>query len=172
MISVSGPDSMRGGRANLTRRKAHDDPWRKRLTELGADARQIRERLGLSQEQVARAAGVSQGAVSRFEQARGLSVPLVGMLRIHLVLAHAVKRLDPKTRTDEMKQLFRRLDVLHVGDDPSLPAWPIGRNPNGFDVASDAHLARTIRDWSELPEPKRLAFVGIIEGIARAMKGA
>lgn len=158
---------------HLKKRKARvggKDAWRQRLTEFGTEGRRIRELLGLSQEHVARIAGVSQGAVSRFEQGRGVAIPLVGMLKIHLVLAQAVTRLDPKIRTDEMKQLLRWLDVLHVADDPRLPAWPVRATANGFDVSSDAHLARVMRDWSDLPEQKRRAFVAVIEAVIGTIK--
>ncbi len=50
-----------------------------------AHARRVREFLGLSQVQLARLAGISQGGVSRFESGRGLSTPLlVVVLLLHL----------------------------------------------------------------------------------------
>lgn len=159
-------------RRNLKNRVGGTAAWRQRLTEFGAEGRRLRKRLGLSQEDVARTAGVSQGAVSRFEQGRGVAIPFVGLLKIHLVLARAVKRLDPKLRTDEMEQILRRLDVLHVADDPRLPAWPVRETTDDFDLSSDEHLARVIRDWSDLPERKRRAFVAVIEAVVGTIKEA
>ena len=55
----------------------------------GEEARKLRKALCLSQEDVARASGVSQGAVSRFEGGRGVSVPFIGVAAICSVLAAA-----------------------------------------------------------------------------------
>lgn len=167
-----GPPTRRSHREKWKARVDAKGAWRERLIQFGIEGRRVREQLELSQEQVARAAGVSQGAVSRFEQGRGLAIPFVGMLRMHLVLAHAVKQLDPKMRTDEMRQLLRRLEVLHIADDPGLPAWPVRATAYGFAVSSDVCLARVIRDWSDLPEQKRLAFVAIIKAVVGAVKEA
>src|SRR4029078_3091732 len=88
--------------------------WRQWITEFGAHERRVREFLGLSQEQVARAAGVSQGAVSRLEGGRGLSTPFVGIMKITLALAHALKELDPDLLTDEVRRFMRHLEVVKV----------------------------------------------------------
>ena len=55
--------------------------WSSWIKGLGKQARRVREFLGLSQEQVARVAGVSQGAVSRFEGGRGLATPLLVVMK-------------------------------------------------------------------------------------------
>src|SRR4029453_4518630 len=83
--------------------------WRQWITEFGAHVRRGREFLGLSQEQVARAAGVSQGAVSRFEGGRGLSTPFVGIMKINLALAHALKQLESDLLTDEVRRFMKHL---------------------------------------------------------------
>ena len=57
--------------------------WSSWIKGLGKQARRVREFLGLSQEQVARAAGVSQGAVSRFEGGRGLATPLLVVMKVN-----------------------------------------------------------------------------------------
>lgn len=58
-----------GAVAGESRRE--EPEWREWIRDLGRRQRQLREFLGFSQEQVARLAGVSQGAVSRFETGRG-----------------------------------------------------------------------------------------------------
>ena len=57
--------------------------WKEWMRAFGRQERRIREFLGLSQEQIARLAGVSQGAVSRLEAGRGLAFlsPVKGWLR-------------------------------------------------------------------------------------------
>ena len=57
--------------------------WATWIKSLGRQARRVREFLGLSQEQVARVAGVSQGAVSRFEGGRGLATPLLVVMKVN-----------------------------------------------------------------------------------------
>ena len=60
--------------------------WSNWMRDLGREVRRQREFLGLSQERLARAAGVSQGAVSRLEAGRGLATPLLVAVKIRLVL--------------------------------------------------------------------------------------
>src|SRR5258706_15139039 len=100
--------------------------WRQWITEFGAHGRRVREFLGLSQEQVARAAGGSQGAGSRFEGGRGLSTPFVGIMKINLALAHALKQLEPDLLTDEVRRFVKHLEALKLPDDSSTPAGPVG----------------------------------------------
>src|SRR5499427_8222226 len=89
-------------------------PWREWITEFGLHVRRVREFLGLSQEQVARAAGVSQGAVSRFEGGRGLSTPFVGIMKIVLALAYALRQIDPELLTDDLRRFLQNLDMFDL----------------------------------------------------------
>jgi transcriptional regulator with XRE-family HTH domain len=146
--------------------------WRQWITEFGAQVRQVRELLGLSQEQVARAAGVSQGAVSRFEGGRGLSTPLVGILKINLALAHAIKQLDNEMLAPEMKQLLRHLEILQLPDDPGMPVRPVQPVFKGFRVSPNEELTRVIKLYHDLPESRREAFLSVIEATIVAMKSA
>src|SRR5262245_31569547 len=75
--------------------------WGGWLRAFGARIRQGRESLDLTQDAVARRAGVSQTAVSRLESGRGLYTPLLVALRIHAVLAHELRALDPTLLTEE-----------------------------------------------------------------------
>src|SRR5262249_11891184 len=69
--------------------------WRTWRRALGRQERRVREFLGLSQQELARAAGVSQGAVSRLEAGRGLATPMLVILKINLALRRAIRTLDP-----------------------------------------------------------------------------
>ena len=60
--------------------------WQAWMRSLGLQVRRVREFVGLSQEQVARTAGVSQGAVSRLEAGRGLGTPLLVTTVDHALL--------------------------------------------------------------------------------------
>jgi transcriptional regulator with XRE-family HTH domain len=152
------------------RSNAGKQTWRQWITEFGAKVREVRELLGLSQEQVARSAGVSQGAVSRFEGGRGLSTPLVGILKINLALAHAIKQLDNEMLTSEMKQLLRYLEILQLPDDPGMPVRPVAPVFKGFRLSPNAELTRVIKLYHDLPESRRDAFLSVIEATLTAMK--
>src|SRR5881396_910323 len=78
---------------NVTMNETVD--WREAMRGLGRQLRRVREFLGLSQDQVARLAGVSQGAVSRLETSRGLATPMLVVVRINLVLARELGKLEP-----------------------------------------------------------------------------
>src|SRR5262245_25196597 len=73
---------------------------------LGRQARRVREFLGLSQEQVARLAGVSQGAVSRLEAGRGLATPLLVVVRLNLAFRNALAQYDPELLSPEARRLL------------------------------------------------------------------
>src|SRR2546429_6620461 len=78
---------------NVTMNETVD--WREGMRDLGRQLRRVREFLGLSQDQVARLAGGSQGAVSRLEAGRGVPPPLMVVLKVHPGLAPAPRAVDP-----------------------------------------------------------------------------
>ena len=55
----------------------------------------MREFVDLSQDQLARVAGVSQGAISRLELAKGLATPLLVAVKVWTALAAALRTIDP-----------------------------------------------------------------------------
>ena len=146
--------------------------WRQWITEFGAHVRRGREFLGLSQEQVARAAGVSQGAVSRFEGGRGLSTPFVGIMKISLALAHALKQLEPDMLTDEVKRFMKHLEVLKLPNDPGLPVNPVGPHFKSIQLSPNPELMQVIDLYYELPESKREAFVSVMGATITALRNA
>ncbi len=114
--------------------------WRTWLVELGRQVRRVREFLGLSQDQLARLAGVSQGAVSRFESGRGLQTPFLTILRIHLVLANGLRRLDPELLTDDARRLLRYTDLFPPASEVEETAGPgERRGPRARRRAGAAH---------------------------------
>jgi transcriptional regulator with XRE-family HTH domain len=146
--------------------------WRQWITEFGAHVRRVREFLGLSQEQVARAAGVSQGAVSRFEGGRGLSTPFVGIMKINLALASALKQLETGMLTDEVRRFMKQLDILQLPDDPGTPVQPVGPNFKKIQLSPNPELVRVIQLYYELPESKREAFLAVMEATITAIRNA
>src|SRR5437867_3667480 len=85
------------------------------MRELGLRLRRVREFLGLSQDQVARMAGVSQGAVSRLEAGRGLATPMLVVLKVQVVLGRAIAQLDPGILDDQLRQSLDLGGLFHTG---------------------------------------------------------
>jgi transcriptional regulator with XRE-family HTH domain len=162
----------RRDRASSGRHAAGKQTWRQWITEFGAHVRRVREFLGLSQEQVARAAGVSQGAVSRFEGGRGLSTPFVGIMKINLALAHALKQLEPDMLSDEARRFMKHLEVLKLPDDPGSPVNPPSPNIKKWQLSPNPELVKVIELYYDLPESKRQAFIAVMEATISALRNA
>lgn len=91
------------------------DPWRSWMRELGLKMRMSREALGISQADLALAAGVSQGAISRLETGRGLATPLLVVLKTAIALQDAGRLRGPEAMPKETAPLVDSL-VRHVGN--------------------------------------------------------
>ncbi len=141
--------------------------WRTWLVELGRQVRRVREFLGLSQDQLARLAGVSQGAVSRFESGRGLQTPFLTILRIHLVLANGLRRLDPELLTDDARRLLRYTDLFPPASEVEETAGP-GERP-AVALVPDAGLETLIRRYRALPEARRRIVLRALDALVGAL---
>ena len=64
-----------------------DEDWCAWLRRLGQSLRELRESLGLSQEELASRAGLSQGSVSRFENGRNTHIGALVILKLGAALA-------------------------------------------------------------------------------------
>jgi len=138
--------------------------WRQWMRAFGHQARRVREFVGLSQEQLARQAGVSQGAVSRLEAGRGLATPMLVILKIHVALAHALRLVDAAVLNE---------DLRHALDFGNLISPPIA--DVGFDalpITRDAGLEELVRLYRELPERQRQTFVSVMHATASALTSA
>jgi len=162
----------RKDRSSSGRGSTNKQTWKQWITEFGAHVRRVREFLGLSQEEVARAAGVSQGAVSRFEGGRGLSTPLVGIMRINVALAHALKELEPDMLTDDVKRFLKHLDGLKLPDEQSTPVHPVGPNFKTIQLSPNPELMKVIDLYYELPDSKRRAFIAVMSATIAALRNA
>ncbi len=137
-----------------------DEYWRGWMSDVGRQVRMVREFVGLSQDVLAEAAGVSQGAVSRLEHGRGLATPLLMFLRIHFVLAEALRSLDPGLLNDPAR---RMLDATR---DISPPVGPFGSTFSP--ITRDPALDRLMRRYSRLPEARRRAFAATLDAVSEA----
>ena len=133
------------------------------MRELGGQLRRVREFLGLSQEQVARMAGVSQGAMSRLEAGRGLATPLLIVIKVHAALAGALRAFDPALVDDEIRETLR-LDALPSGAGP-------GGRPGGRLITRDPELDELVQLYRALPGGQRRTLVAIMRATATSLAG-
>jgi transcriptional regulator with XRE-family HTH domain len=135
------------------------------MGEFGQHVRRMREFVGLSQADLARRAGVSQGAVSRFEAGRGLKTPYVVIVRINLALAAVLGTLDPATLTDDVRRFMEHIELM------GPPHEPGGRPGAGMDLGAveltaERELEMLVRLYRALPEERRRAFVAAMKTLA------
>src|SRR5262245_19504966 len=135
--------------------------WSGWLTGLGKQARRVREFLGLSQEQVARVAGVSQGAVSRFEGGRGLATPLLVVMKVNAALRSAVSSMEREVLSEDARNLL----LL----DERVPGWNEAAPPP---ITKDPELEELVRLYRDLPERQRLRLLAVVRATAAALGAA
>src|SRR5262245_63526823 len=98
--------------------------WSRWMHELGAQVLRVREFLGLSQDQLARLAGVSQGAVSRLENGRGMATPLLVVTKTCHALRHALAHMDRTLLSSEARRIVETGVTLPDPGAPFLAASP------------------------------------------------
>lgn len=137
------------------------EEWKRWMGEFGRQLRRTREFLGLSQEQVAKRAGVSQGAVSRLETARGLATPLLVVLKVQLALGGQLRRMDPSVLTAEAR---RTIDMA------SALSPPVGEGSLGaLPITEDSDLEEIVRLYREAPERHRATVIAILRAAVKAL---
>lgn len=136
--------------------------WREWMLGLGRQARRVREFLGLSQEQVARLAGVSQGAVSRLEAGRGLATPLLVVVKLNRAFCNALSQYDPELLSPDARRL--------LGTDLRLSDEGGGFAP--YALANDEGVEELVRLYRSLPERQRGKLVAVARATADALAPA
>jgi transcriptional regulator with XRE-family HTH domain len=131
--------------------------WSSWIKGLGKQARRVREFVGLSQEQVARTAGVSQGAVSRFEGGRGLATPLLVVMKVNSALRSAVSIMDRDLLSEDARELLLMDAKVPDGSDGGPP---ITKNPE---------LEELVRLYHDLPERQRQRLLAVVRATATAL---
>jgi transcriptional regulator with XRE-family HTH domain len=137
--------------------------WHQWMRDLGQQLRRLREFAGLSQDQVARLAGVSQGAVSRLEIARGLATPLMIVMKINLALAGELRKLDQAILDPDLR---RPLDIQDALRSPERAL-----RPEAIQLLSDPHFTTLVRLYRETPERRREGLLAIMSTVAAGLKG-
>jgi len=133
--------------------------WRAWMRAFGRRVRTIRDFLGLSQEQVAKAAGVSQGAVSRLEAAQGLATPHLVVLKIQQVLARGLQAIDPTLLNDELR---RAIDVARTFD------TPLGGGD--LPITEDPYLQQFVGLYQQIPERHRESLLMLLRAAVDGLK--
>jgi transcriptional regulator with XRE-family HTH domain len=138
--------------------------WRAWMLAFGRQERRVREFLGFSQEQLARLAGVSQGAVSRLEGGRGLATPMLVVLKINLAMRRALRDVDPALLSDDLRRVLQIEERLspRVGD-VGVDALPLTKDPG---------LEELIRLYRGLPDRQRQTFLSVVRAAADALATA
>ena len=126
--------------------------WRAWMAALGSRVRRVREFLGLSQEQLARLAGVSQGSISRLEVARGLGTPLLVVVKVQAALAAGLRALGSTIPTEAQDAL-------------SLPPLD-GVTPTVPPITRDAALDELLCLWHALPDRQRATALAVLQALA------
>jgi transcriptional regulator with XRE-family HTH domain len=128
---------------------------------LGRQNRAIREFLGLSQEEVARRAGVSQGAVSRLEAGRGMSTPLLVVMKVGRVLSKGIVALGPEVlRPDVHQRAALPLPLAEeIGEDAEIVSAD----------ETDPELAELLALYASVMPAQRHALVNLLRATSESL---
>ena len=134
-----------------------------RMRDLGSTVRRIREFVGLSQERLARMAGVSQGAVSRLEAGRAVATPFLVVAKIHTALDRALAGVEPAAVSDDLRLRFDPGRFWSSGD---------GATEQGADDAAshDHALEELVVRYRHLPPTRRATFLAIVRAALGALE--
>jgi len=140
--------------------------WRAWLRDFGVTVRRIREFLELSQEQLAKIAGVSQGAVSRIERGNASSTPLIIGVKIRVALATALRQVDPDALPDEAQRFLGQMEARYgEHEDPGAPP----QRPVTFALLPTAELTTLVLKYRRLPMSSRTSFRRIMSRVAATL---
>ena len=134
--------------------------WSGWMHDLGRRIRRVREFLGLSQDQVARMAGVSQGAVSRLEAGRGLATPMLVVLKVHVALARALAQLDAGLIDDKLRDSLDLGSLVRVGAADKNGDVPITKDPE---------LEEVVELYHALTGRQRRTLFAVVRATARSL---
>ena len=141
---------------------SNDSTWRCWMAELGQQIRRLRELVGLSQQDLARLAYVSQGAVSRLETARGLATPLLIVVKINLALAAELRKLEATVSN---------ADLCRTRGVQALLWWPEGAlGPDAAHSSPDPMFEAFVSLFRETSARHRDQLLAIMRATVKALQ--
>lgn len=154
----SGDESAVQPEGSMAIGKSSGPDWPGHIRRLGTLVRHARHVLALSQVDLARRSGVSQGGVSRLEAGKGLGTPLVTFLKIYLVLVDELRRRDPRLLDHDMRELLSTADAM--------PAWVANELAEVPPVVQDPDLEQLIDIFRHVPQAERAGFLSVMTATA------
>ena len=152
----SAPASRPATAASRVPDATEEGAWREWIGWFGRRLRRMRTGCGLSQQDVATLAGVSQGAISRLEAGHGLATPLLLVVKIDLALTRHLSGVDPLW-----------VDV-QAASEPGLSRLVAGladERPLGADTATE----ELVRLYHRTPPRIRQQLLAIARAAANAL---
>jgi transcriptional regulator with XRE-family HTH domain len=136
--------------------------WRPWMLELGQQIRRLRRLVGLSQQELAELAKVSQGAVSRLETARGLATPLLIVVKINLALTAELRKFDAAVSSPDLCGTRGVQDLLR---------WPVGAlGPDTVHCSPDPTFEAFVRLFRDTSERHREGLLAILRAAILALR--
>ncbi len=138
--------------------------WAQWMRDLGRRVRRIREFVGLSQQELGRITGFSQGAVSRLEMGKGLATPFLIVAKVHLALEGVLRALDPTILSDEMRRMIAGEAFI------ALPSRGVATATAS--IAKEPEFEELIQLYRGLSARQRQTFLCVARATARSLMSA
>jgi transcriptional regulator with XRE-family HTH domain len=146
------------------RRAADEIGWEEWMRGMGRYTRRLRELAGLSQEELARRARVSQGAVSRLESGRAVQTPLIVVMKINTAMRQALAALPRETWTEE---------TVNIMNDVAARRIPMrGTAFDEVPVTPDPLLTRMVKTFWSVPARHRAQLIAVLESMCVLLRDA
>ena len=145
-----------------TESTANGIDWAGWMLTLGERVAHTREVLGLSQDQLAKLAAVSQGSVSRLENGRGIATPLVVVTKICSALRMGLSHLEPSLLSPEAREIVESGMRLPDPRQDTLAEFSPTRDPG---------IAELLRVYHGLGERQRRQLLAVLHATATALAG-